>query len=343
MKYAKIILYNLLAIVLILALFEGLMALLINNPGLLAWCPRKIQNSVGYLYSAGGRRLIQFTPACAQYDRELGYTLKPGGCTFSGIEFSNDYRINSLGVRDDEKSLDHPEIVVAGDSVAMGWGVNQEETFAKLLEKKTGRTVLNAAVASYGTAREMMILRRLPTDRLKTLIIQYCGNDYEENRVFYLHDNMLPTMSAEDYRHYTAMNTQPNDYYFGKNLRLKWEKIIAERKSKKQEQKKESKPLDKDDVDLFLNAVSHSGIDLSKIRIIAFIVNGRDPADNRDFTQALKGKISSGDYPPSIRNMIILDTATILRAEHFYVLDDHPNRSGHEALAAVLFDAVGKQ
>jgi hypothetical protein len=41
--------------------------------------------------------------------------------------------------------------------------------------------------------------------------------------------------------------------------------------------------------------------------------------------------------------MIILDTATILRAEHFYVLDDHPNRSGHEALATALFDAVGKQ
>ena len=343
MKYAKIILYNLLAIILILALFEGLMSLLISNPALLARCPRKIQNSVGYLYSAGGRRVIQFMPACAQYDRELGYTLKPGSCTFSGVEFNNGYRINSLGVRDDEKSLDHPEIVVAGDSVAMGWGVNQEETFAKLLEKKTSRTVLNAAVSSYGTAREMMILRRIPTGRLKTLIIQYSGNDYDENRALYLHNNMLPTMSAEDYRHYTAINTQPNDYYFGKNLRLKWEKIIAERKNKKQEHGKESKPLDKDDVDLFLNAVSHSSIDVSRVRIIAFIVNGRDPADNRDFTQALKRKISSGNYPPSIKNMIILDTAAILRADHFYVLDDHPNRTGHEALATALLDAVGKR
>jgi lysophospholipase L1-like esterase len=286
--------------------------------------------------------VIQFTPACAQYDRELGYTLKPGSCTFSGVEFNNVYRINSLGVRDDEKSLDHPEIVVAGDSVAMGWGVNQEETFAKLLEKKTQRTVLNAAVSSYGTAREMMILQRLPTDRLQTLIIQYSGNDYDENRDFYLHNNMLPTMSAEDYRHYTAINTLPNDYYFGKNLRLKLEKIIAERKSKKQEQRKESKPLDKDDVDLFLNAVSHSGINVGNVRIITFIVNGRDPADNREFTQALKRKISLGNYPPSIKNMTILDTATILQVDRFYVLDDHPNRSGHEALATALLGAVGK-
>ena len=342
MRYTKVILFNILAIVLILALFEGLMSLLINKPALLARCPRKIQNSVGYLYSAGGRRVIQFTPACAQFDRELGYTLKPGSCTFSGVEFSNIYRINNLGVRDDEQSLAHPEIIVAGDSVAMGWGVNQEETFAQRLEQKIHRPVLNAAVSSYGTAREMMILRRLPTDRLQTLIIQYSGNDYEENREYYLHNNMLPTMSAEDYRHYTAINTRPNDYYFGKNLRLKWEKILAERKRKKQEPK-ESKPLDKDEVDLFLNAVSHSGIDLGKVRVITFIVNGRDPADNREFTQALQKKIVAGSYPPAIKNMTILDTATILRADHFYVLDDHPNRSGHEALATALGKALGRE
>ena len=146
-------------------------------------------------------------------------------------------------------------------------------------------------------------------------------------------------MSAEDYRRYTAINMRPNDYYFGKNLRLKWEMIIRERKSK-QQKPGEVKPLDKDEVDLFLNALSESGIDMEKVRIIAFIVNGRDPADNREFTQALQKKIAAGSYLKALKHMIILDTATILRTEHFYVLDDHPNRLGHEALARALEDRL---
>jgi hypothetical protein len=62
--------------------------------------------------------------------------------------------VNTIGVRDNQRSLTQPEIVVAGDSYAMGWGVQQDESFPELIERRTGRRVLNAAVSSYGTVRE---------------------------------------------------------------------------------------------------------------------------------------------------------------------------------------------
>jgi len=51
-----------------------------------------------------------------------------------------------------------------------------------------------------------MILRRVPTDRLQYLIIQYCENDYDENKAFYLNRNVLPTMSEAEYNHYVEID-----------------------------------------------------------------------------------------------------------------------------------------
>ena len=101
-------------------------------------------------------------------------------------------------------------------------GLNQDETFAKRLNGKAETTVLNAAISSYGTAREMMLLKRVPTDRLRWLVIQYCGNDLEENRSFYLHGNRLETMGLEEYRRYADLNLQSQTYFPGKYL---WVKI----------------------------------------------------------------------------------------------------------------------
>src|SRR5262249_34040077 len=95
-----------------------------------------------------------------------------------------DLYVNRLGVRDDEESLNAPEIVVIGDSIAMGWGVQQDETFAQLIERRTGRKVLNAAVSSYGTVREMKMLNRIDLSHATHLIIQYTENDWPENRSF---------------------------------------------------------------------------------------------------------------------------------------------------------------
>jgi hypothetical protein len=328
--------FNILLLLALLSLLEGLLFLLVHSPDILKQCPQQIGNMIGYIY-ARERPIIKFEPACARYDPTIGYTLKPGSCNFGGREFMNRYDINSLGTRDDEASLQHPEIIVAGDSFAMGWGVNQEETFVKQLEKKIGIKVLNAAVASYGTAREMMILRRLPTDRMKYLIIQYCGNDIDENREFYLNNNRLPIMSSQQYKEYQNLYKDSLQYFFGKYL---WTKIKKrwEESGKRREQLEVV--TDRDEIDLFLNAVQNNGLDLDKVTIITFVMNGRNPADNKDFPAGLKKKLTAGNYPPYLKNMIVLDFSDQLQKEHFYVLDDHLNAGGHMIIANTLAKTI---
>lgn len=325
------------AIILLLTLYESYLFFLIHHPAFLKKCPMRIRNSIGYLYSAGDRHSIQFSPECARFDENLGYTLKPGQCTFSGREFSNRYLVNSQGVRDDEKSLEHPRIIMTGDSFAMGWGVNQEETYAEKIKQKTGLRVLNAAISSYGTAREMAMIRRVPADKLQYLIIQYCGNDYEENKAFYLDKNVLKTMSEAEYRQFAELDNQPKTYFLGKYLALEIGKRINEFK---QRRSVENKTVDKDEIDLFLNAIISSQLDLKNVQIIAFVMNGRIPDDNKTFPAALKKKITTGDYPSYIRNMIVLDFSNILKDDHFYVLDDHMNPGGHQVVADVLLQSI---
>ncbi|MCP4694336.1 MAG: hypothetical protein GY859_40265 [Desulfobacterales bacterium] len=128
-----------------------------------------------------------------------------------------DYIINSKGMRDDQASLIAPEIIVAGDSIAMGWGVRQDKTFGALLEKKSGKSVLNAAISSYGTVREMRILERVNLNNLKYLIIQYCDNDFRENRTYKKNGNRLPVISKRGYNWIRQEHKNATFYFFGKH------------------------------------------------------------------------------------------------------------------------------
>lgn len=143
-------------------------------------------------------QVVQFDPACAKSDPDLIYRLRPGTCTFANTEFETTLDINSAGLRDDEASLTAPEIIVLGDSYAMGWGVHAEQTFAEQLAALTGKRVLNAGIASYGTARELLLLAQLDLSAADDVILQYCGNDFAENQEFAKHGGAPPD-SADRY------------------------------------------------------------------------------------------------------------------------------------------------
>ena len=132
---------------------------------------------IAYTYSHGA---IQY--ACGRYDPQLAYILRRRECSYEETEYETTFHPNSAGLRDDETSLHDPDIVILGDSHALGLGVSQDETFAALLEKGSGLKVLNTGVSSYGTAREMMLFRRLGISNTDYIIIQYCRNDFNENK-----------------------------------------------------------------------------------------------------------------------------------------------------------------
>ncbi|MEZ5542879.1 MAG: SGNH/GDSL hydrolase family protein [Pseudomonadota bacterium] len=123
-------------------------------------------------------------PGCIAPDPVLVYKPAEGRCEFNHIEFSTTLHFTAAG-RDTGPRPAGPGIAVIGDSHAMGWGVNDTETFAAQLQQLSGRPVYNLGVASYGTVRELLRLERSGLlDQIDTVIIQYCNNDYNENRLF---------------------------------------------------------------------------------------------------------------------------------------------------------------
>jgi hypothetical protein len=313
------------------------MLFLLRNPKFLRKLSRKIENSAGYLYARGDRKIMQFKEGCGCYHPDLGYTLKPGKFVFTEREFSNAYFINSLGVRDTEEALVRPEIVILGDSFALGWGVNQEETFAKLLEENTKLKTLNTSVPSYGTVREMLMLRRVDVSNLKCLIIQYCADDYDENMRFYMNGNCPQIMREQTFQDMMTLQGRPNKYFFGKYLLLKIKKKIEEHKSLIE---KKAEDIQLNEVDLFLHVLGQNEDILSSVPIIVFEMSGKNQTSF--FIKGLKEKMRNSNNPSFIKDIIILDMLQYMREEYFYVLDDHLNYHGHIFVADLLTDAIKK-
>jgi lysophospholipase L1-like esterase len=101
-------------------------------------------------------------------DQDLLWRLKPNQKTVTKIGQKH-VRINSHGLRDREFAQVKPpgtvRILALGDSCTYGWGVGQEETYAKVLERKLNRNgggeryeVINAGVIGYSLAQELKYL-----------------------------------------------------------------------------------------------------------------------------------------------------------------------------------------
>lgn len=158
------------------------------------------------------RSMIQFQDETATYDKELFYTLKPGESRFKSYEFDTEIKVNNLGVRDTEENFKDPEVVFLGDSFTMGWGVENEESYARVFADGTGLKVLNTGISSYGTAREYRMLDRIGVDSLKLIIIQYHDTDLEENN-FYLKNGRLGSRTQADFDSQVADNKKNRSYF----------------------------------------------------------------------------------------------------------------------------------
>ena len=157
-----------------------------------------IATDLYYLWEAN---LWQNKKECVQYDDKLLY--KPSsGCRFSNKEFSTQLTFSESGRS--TPSARSPEsgrpLIFAGDSDTMGWGVNDDETFASIIASKIEVPVLNLAVSSYGTVREIMRLRMHPRfQEANCIFIQYSWNDFHENSVF-LARGGLPAPTPERFQ-----------------------------------------------------------------------------------------------------------------------------------------------
>jgi hypothetical protein len=334
------ILFTGLLLLFTVSLIESIAAFLLNNSSLLTG---NLLRAFRMYYMQEDRKIIQYLPECARYDSDLAYTLKPGQCHIEYREFEVDYSINSAGFRDDETSLISPEIIVAGDSHTMGWGVKQDLTFSSLLEKELGKSVLNAGVSSYGTVREMKILEKVRLDDLKYLIIQYNEGDFDENVQFEQANGTLPIMPEEKYQSIHKEHLENTAYYFGKHTL----KLILPLTKKPVPPKwftppeKLPKQTPEAEVNAFFYALSNSPIDLTDITIIVFEVNGFAVNDSL-FIDELNERIADQQTGPASGKVQALDLSSVLQEDKYYRLDDHMNRFGHQAIAESLAQQIAK-
>ena len=317
---------------------EGTLVLLLAAPRLSGVLPRPARRLVQQVYRHFKRSLIQFDQACARYDPELTYTLKPGVCTFENTEFRNVYRVNRLGLRDGEDQLDAPQVIVLGDSHVMGWGVDQDETLTRVLAQKAERRVLNAGVSSYGTAREIQLLERLDVSRLDTLIIQYSDNDWPENRTFHERGQFLPVMNRAQYEKAVEHYQAQRGYFPGKYLYRMFAKALR-LEEPEPDQVTMGNFTPTEEAEAFVNVLAHSRVPLAHVQVIVFEINEqiRPP---RPFIAVLDTVRRQAQHPEFVRRLQTLDVAPLLSPGDFYDLDDHLRAHGHQVLGEALSDLV---
>jgi hypothetical protein len=311
----------------VLLLAEGLLAL--GNrvpPKLNVW-----QRAQAAYYTQSDRNVIQYQPECAEYDAELAYRLKPGSCRFGNREFDNAYRINRIGTRDSNGALDAPEVVFTGDSYAMGWGVEQDQVMSAVLADLTGLRILNTAISSYGTAREMLGLKRVDLSDATTLVIQYCDNDYLENHRFVQNAGALPIMNRERYEARTARHLEDTHYYLGKYLQ-KFTPLLWRTWRKGETQWRPKKRRCDFEADTFLAVLDLAPLSRRQLRVVVLEIVRNELIDGC-FADALRRKLDGRELAPWIERIDLIDTPTFLEATHYYALDRHLTAAGHRRVA----------
>ena len=291
----------------------------------------EVHRSLKMLHNRTWGNTVQHT--LGQFDAQVGYVLKPGAGVFGNHGFENRYEINSLGLRDSESALNNPEIVFLGDSFTMGWGVNQNEAFPQRVGALMAKKTLNAGISSFGTARELLLIDRLPLDSCRTLVVQYCENDAVENAFFVSNKNRMYSEPRQ------FENAQlRNDY--GVYFFLKYTHTLFGEALKKIAEffaPKPKQPSALGSEATFENTETSNFVDiLSQIKarfggqiVVVYVDAIGRPNKLLAFEQQAKRR--------GIEGVVFLDVLTPLNnLQHGLVYDDHLNAAGHQHIAAQI-------
>ena len=122
-----------------------------------------------------------------RFDTELGWDNIPNKKVTNGRVT---YTTNSLGFRSKEIDQSKEHILILGDSVAFGIGVNDNETVSHYVQQKTPKyQVLNLAVSGYSIGQYYLKLKKEIKKTTPKYIIPiiFSGNDWIEtiqNNIF---------------------------------------------------------------------------------------------------------------------------------------------------------------
>ncbi len=307
-KYIPLVLINYILIFFLIYIVSGFLLLKKITPNI-----KLITEYQRNFYIYGGLRNIwQSQKECINFDKDLIYVPKYTTCNFNNIEFNTKVSFNEKGRYSNHIYSDKKGIAVLGDSHAMGWGVNDNETFSHFLAEKIKRPVYNLAVSSYGTKREIIRLEKSGLlEKIDTIIIQYCFNDVGENQNFKFEPY---NVSKQKFDSMLSIKPMGNYAKFRKAVRYSVTipfDIIT----------KKNKFMDFDGHKEVLHKILKQHPSIKDKKIIIFYSNGFD----MKFHNFPNGKSQV------IKNVEFLDLD--IGEEYYFKVDGHLNIKGHSFVA----------
>lgn len=279
------------------------------------------------IYFRGHRNIWQYKNNCTSFDSNLLYVPKIGSCKFINAEFETILNFDRFSRRHVSlRQKDHIEnfYIVLGDSVAMGWGVNDNETFSYQLEKISKKKVYNMGVSSYGTVREIKRMKLSPYyQSSKTIIIQYHPNDLNENKLLnfnkiYSQNEYKNIFENQDMAHINTKSILKN---YKTSVRLFFSDLIDFIFKEKN-----IEIINFNEDQKYLEKTIIENINLKEKRVIVFI------------TEQPWQKIIN--FPRSKNQIEYIRIK--LNKSHYFNIDDHPNSLGHLRIANILNDYLVK-
>lgn len=278
------------------------------------------------IYFFGSRNIWQYNENCSIIDDNLIYIPSLNPCRFKNIEFDTILNFDENGRIPEKKITNYQSsIVILGDSHAMGWGVNDNQTFASKLNNLIDSPVLNFGVSSYATEREIQrLINWKHKDLVDLIIIQYCENDLEENLNF-------PIKKEIAMNKYKSNKKSVSMNLFFKILRVYYNSIkdifyknqffnidINFNNSKKHKEN-------------ILRILNNYQKYLEDKRIIIFYSNEWGKKFDKDWAEVIK-----------YGNIKIEFVDLNFKTYHYFKIDDHLNELGHEYAANQLYKLINK-
>jgi len=331
-----------------------LLSLLVAEAGVRVFCPQRIIPR--YVESApwGIRKILP----------------RVNGMHISS-EYKCHYRTNSQGFRGTaEYALVPPEgcfrIVVQGDSVTMGLGVEDDETFSYVLEDMLRRDginaeVINMGIPGFGTAEELIQFHAVAKQYKPNLVILgFFYNDYMNNAICGLftnrdgvltrtESNFIPGIYIRD-----RLNAVPGYSFLSQHshlmtlLRNTVSFRIIEGLEKKARFHDSEKPQ--------VGALSEKYATAEAIVLTRLLLEkyAREVTETGAalFIVDLADKSWASSFPTDMQHdgkTRILSTYDAFRRaldeghNPFYKVDGHPDEDGHRAIAACIYERLQRE
>lgn len=270
-------------------------------------------------------------------DQPYVYRMMPGECHFNNLEYQTVQHIDAQGFRNPGPQAYKADTVILGDSHAYGFAVNDADTLGAQLKQRHGIDSLNLAIPTYATWRELAAAN-LHAPNAKTVVIQYCENDLEENGEYasfppeeeaMVRNGVLQSIrDAQAVYHANKAQASALDI-----VKAVAHVIVTHDFTSKRQLRDTARVRDvAHEGEVFAGMLYRYRDYLAHRRVILLesVSFGRNsPAFKAAFEQAVHARLPDLDVRA-------IDSSQQLKSSDYFFLDDHPRPSAYRKLADVL-------